>query len=462
MCPDGAVYNIEVDTTHTYLIGDGVVVHNCHHAAAPTYQTVLRKLGCFDRDGDNDHWRGTRAVGFTATLKRGDDVGLGDTWQEVVYTRPLLWMIGKGYLTDVRGVTIQTSVDLGGVKKSGGDYQAKDLGRALMEHEVPAQTAQVIEEYCAQRRPIVFMPDVATAHATVDALERRGISAAAVDGTTGRETRLAIYEQFRRGRIRVLVNCMVLTEGADFPWADCVVVARPTRNEALYIQMVGRGLRPWDGKDDCLVINMAGAGGRLSTLIDLEPGAVDEVRPDETLGEAAVRYAEEQDAVAFDSDNPAFLLRHRDVDLFTASKHAWLRTDGGVMFVPFTGYYFPGAEHGNDRARHGNGYVLLWPEDGTWTVAMAPERGRWHRLHTGLTLGMAQAWAETEAEERNSFNGQKKAGWRRDKPSGPQQRFARGLGINPEGMSRGELSDEISRVQATRLLDPFMRSQEAS
>src|SRR5574341_662875 len=104
--------------------------------------------------------------------------------------------------------------------------------------------------------------------------------------------------------------------------------------------MVGRVLRPWlrdDGTDkpDALVLLLNGAGGAIRTLVDLAPGTVREVRPSETLAEAVVRQAEEDDAVESGFSNLAFALKHRDVELFRASSRQWLRTPGGVMFIPY-------------------------------------------------------------------------------------------------------------------------------
>src|SRR5690606_17693130 len=75
LCPDGADYNIEVEGTHTYLIDDGLVVHNCHHAGALSYRRVLRHFGA---------WEGVPVAGFTATMTRQQG-GLDKVWHDVAY-----------------------------------------------------------------------------------------------------------------------------------------------------------------------------------------------------------------------------------------------------------------------------------------------------------------------------------------------------------------------------------------
>lgn len=417
-----------------------VIVDEAHHAAAQSYRDIMTDLGCFtELEGTP---AGTRALGVTATLARGDGVGLGDVWEDVVFKRSVLWMISRGYLTDVRGKAVDLDhLHLGDVKRSGGDYQAKDLGRAIIAADGPRIVARSILTYAADRRPIVFLPDVASARETTLALIQAGIPAATIDGTTPRGERLDIYRQYRTGELRAIVNCMVLTEGADFPWADCVVNARPTTNPTLYIQMVGRGLRPWPGKTNCLVLDVTGVGGRLSTLIDLAPGEVTSFRGDESLADAAVREEEEGNTVVT-ADHVAFNLKHRDIDLFQASSHAWLRTPAGVMFIPVA-----------------NEEIFVWPDkEGTWDVCYAPPHGKWERLHRGMQLGTAQAWAETEAEDRMPFNGMKDAGWRKRKAEPRQIAFARSYGVAVgETPRKGELSDAISVAKAAQKFDGWMR-----
>lgn len=440
VCPDGFVYNIEVDTTHTYLIGEGIVVHNCHHAAAISYRNILVGLGCYSG------MPGTRAVGFTATLARGDGQGLGDVWEDAVYTRSPLWMMAKGHLVDIRSKLIDVdTLHLGDVKRSKGDYQAKDLGDAMMEAGGPQIIAKVLEEHAADRRsPIVFTPTVEVARATAEALP----SAAYVHGGTPREERLNIYRRFRTGEVRTLVNCMVLTEGADFPFADCAVIARPTKSQPLFIQMLGRVLRPSPATDkrDALALILAGEGGSLCTLVDLEPGAqIRAVEDGETLAEAYEREESRKESKV-PAGSLRFELRHRDIDLFKASAaYSWLRTNAGVQFIPLGD----------------NGEILIWPsreETEKWDVAYAPPRGTWERLHEGLDLGMAMAWAETEATDRSSLNMTRTAAWRK-KPASPKLvgllRYA-GHTV-PEGIRAGLASDLFAVTIASRKLDRFVR-----
>lgn len=407
-----------------------IITDECHHAVAPSYRKI------YEAFPDALH------AGFTATLARGDGVGLGSVWDQVVYSRSVLWMISRGYLVDVRGQAVKLDhLDLGKIKTTAGDYQVKALGSAMVEADSPRAIAAALRKYAPSRRSIVFCPDVFSSLATARAI---GPGASVVTGTTPVEDRRLVYKKFETGKIRVIVNCMVLTEGFDAPWADCAVIARPTKSAALYQQMVGRVLRTWPGKGDALVLDVTGTGGRLSTLIDLAPGEIDVIKSGESLAQAAVRFETEQNTV-YEADSIAFALKHRDMDMFASSSKAWLRTDGGVLFIPV-----------------GRGQVFLWPAgDGMWDVGAAPAHGKWRKLHTRLPLGTAQAWAETEADDLSRYkasSGDLSVRWRKEQATGPMIGRARQYGFMiPENPTKGQISDLIAIGEASQRFDPEMR-----
>lgn len=435
-----------------------VIVDECHHALADSYRNIMAVLGCYSGEQTRVPGRyDVVAAGFTATMARGDGRGLGDVWQDVVFTRSVLWGIRHGFLTDVRAHQVDLEgLDLSQVKRSGGDYTAKSLGDALLEADAPAVVHQVLAEHAADRRStIVFTPTVNVAYETSLYLNAKGRRAEYVHGGTPRPDRLRIYEHFRRGELDVLINCMVLTEGADFPFADCAVIARPTRSDTLFIQMAGRVLRPspQTGKEDALLLLLSGQGGSIRTLVDLDPAVIVPARDGESLAEAHDRQEEiredlEAKRAAREAKRPArFRLSSKTVDLFGSSPaYQWLRTAGGAQFIPLGG----------------NGLIVLWPSqdgEGLWDVVHVPEQRRvpWERLHTGLELGAAMAWGESEADEKSHLNTGKSAAWRRKAASERMVRFASQYGIREVGELRaGELSDMISVAQASKRIDPYL------
>lgn len=413
-----------------------IITDECHHAAAVSYQEIY---GAFPD---------ALQLGVTATMARGDGVGLGSVWEDVVYRRSILNLISKGHLTDVRTVQVDLKeLDMGAVGVSRGDWAAGDLGRALMESEADTAIARAYREHAGNRQGIVFTPTVETAHAATLALNAAGIVTMAVDGETPRDARQWVYEEFRTGRTQVLVNCMVLTEGFDAPWAQVAVIARPTQNAALYTQMVGRVLRPWPDKTEALVLDLVGASAnRLRTLIDLEPGAVKELRDGESLAEAVVREAEEGNRTV-PAGSVAFELKARDVDSFAASGIAWVRSPGGVLFI-----------------NCGEHYVFLWPskaDTGTWDVGVVkPGEKAQQTPYRSLSLGEAMAWGEAVSEDYAAFSVAKTARWRTSRPSPRQLSLAAAHGIRGAAdMTRGELSAVLDRVRGGAMFDSFLRGK---
>ena len=229
-----------------------VIVDECHHAVANTYMATIKGLGGF---------KGTRIAGFTATLERSDDLGLGDVWQKVVYTREIKYAIDNGYLVKPKTKTVVLSeLRLEGVRKTrSGDLSATELGKAMQDAHAPEAVAQAYRDHCPYKQGVVFAPTVALATEIAKAFTARRIPAAVISGDTKAEDRELIYHRTRRGQIQVLVNVMVLTEGFDMPQLEVAVIARPTASRALYTQMVGRVLRLNRGKTEALIIDVVGA-----------------------------------------------------------------------------------------------------------------------------------------------------------------------------------------------------------
>jgi len=422
-----------------------VIVDECHHASAPTWVTTLEALGCFAPGGPP-------CVGFTATLDRSTGAELGTVFQEIVYQKDILDGIAAGYLVTPRGklITLQAGL-LDNVKVSGGDYQVGDLGARLEEVHAPAEVAKAYAELAGDRPGVCFWPTVATALEAAAALEDQGIPAAAVHGSMPLGDRRRVLQAFQDGDLQVLTNAMVLTEGWDAPRAEVCVIARPTRSPALYVQMVGRVLRPYPGKSEALVLDITGAttDHRLATLADLTSGRVAQVRDGESLAEAVERTAKEDAGAVWALEMSRSI---QDVDLFRRSASLWLQTEAGCWFVPT-----------------GKGFVFLWPDDHdleAYWVGWKPRGGSggsWISS-AGLELGDAMTMAE-ETVQRDPGYSTRTASWRkrRERPTDQQIAMARSLDLEvPEGVTKRDLSDRITVRLASRALDPaFLTVKEA-
>jgi superfamily II DNA or RNA helicase len=359
MCPDSLVYNVEVAGTHTYLVNQGVVVHNCHHAAAKSYTDVIEH---YEKDSVA---RGEPmfSVGFTATLTRADRKALGKVFTSVAYELPIHTLIDEGHLVKPIGVRVEVDdLDLSGVRVTSGDLAREALGEAIESSMAPTAIAKALREHAPDRPTILFAPTVHSAGVIRDALSASGFVAEVVWGAMSTEARRRVLSDYRAGKVQVLCNVGVLTEGTDLPATSCIVIARPTRARGLYQQMVGRGLRidpDNPGKVDCLVLDLVGASSLgLTSCTDLFAEEREEVRKacvcgvearaetfgclhascheDCACGGAPCGCVWTPTVMPVEADEPIYAdgpLRSTIVDLFTGSSSMWMRTARGVPFL---------------------------------------------------------------------------------------------------------------------------------
>lgn len=227
-----------------------IVVDEAHHCVAPTYKRILEYFGVLNSGTDK------LLLGVTATPKRGDQVGLGQVFEKIVYSRALPDMIAAGFLCPIEGYRVTTDLDLSRVRTQHGDFVVSDLARAVNEDARNAILVKVYRELAAGRRTLVFCVDVLHAQAVAMQFASAGISSQAVWGGMPLSERRQAILDFAEGKVQVLTNCNVLTEGFDEPKIECIIMARPTQSGLLYTQMIGRGTRLAPGKSALRVIDI--------------------------------------------------------------------------------------------------------------------------------------------------------------------------------------------------------------
>ncbi|AGU91964.1 DNA helicase [Mycobacterium phage Adawi] len=432
-----------------------------HHAGAEGFHTTFSELGGYED---------ALMAGFTATMYRNERgvIGLGDVIQKISYEKDIRWAIKKGFLVQPRGLTVRIKgLDaLDDVRSVAGDFHQGELAEVM--EACTQYVVDAIKLHAGDRRPIIFAASVDAAHHIADALTDADYPAVAVTGAMQYDERLPIYEDFRNGTARALVTVQVLTEGADFPMCDTVVLARPTRSRNLYSQMVGRALRLYPNKDDALVLDLAGStrAMKLVSLTALDTGA--ETREVDENGDELDPMVEEllpgdggEPAVKEVRQGPVDMV---SIDLLAGSDLVWMETVGGVPFLPLM---------------EDNQVVFVWPEDGVmppkgqadsvrWAIGqmgIRTKRGGWvtasgrYPIHTDdpdyTDLATALENAEVWIVESDQQLPSRKATWRRNQPpSEAQLKFAKSLGIvQCEDMTKARLSDEISIRLTSRVLD---------
>ena len=457
-----------------------VLVDECELAYAPSWQEVLRHFGCFGYCptprcecggmGCTEDAPRIPALGFTATLERGDGAGLGDLWQNVAYTRDISWAVRKGYLVQPIGYRLEIDVaDLGRGDRSVVDrwtMAADTLDTQICDSIAPERIVEKWIELANGRQTVVFAPLVRSARRIRDAFREADVTVGPVElihGAMPDAERRRIVEAFRAGRIQVLCNAMVLTRGFDHPGIGCVIVARPTKSRGLFIQMAGRGLRPVPGvpveEQDCILITLADGTADLCSVADLSsrpgldrkadgPLTVMEDQWDigKDLEDAARHWTGRVDATRFDP-------------IVASRSKVWACTKGGHWFLPIS----------KDREYvflvDTSIYVLTREGTGFSSARVA----RAECVHADLgDLELAFSLAEDEATERGGDIGallaDRTRAWRSEKPKPDSKMLAYAvrLGLSGEvdrimsagaGGKAGKISDLIRRVEASRSID---------
>ena len=204
-----------------------------------------------------NHYKDAVVIGLTATPARSDGTGLGEFYDAMVNEVSVKELIEQGHLCPARYFA-PTVFDLEGVKSTKSDYVIDSLEKAIDKPELIGDIVDNWQLIAPTRQTIVFCVTRNHARHVCNEFIERGIVAEYVDGETDNGDRMDILHRFKENEIQVIVNVFVYTYGLDAPCASCIVIARPTKNIATYIQCAGRGLRTYEGKDDCIIIDHSG------------------------------------------------------------------------------------------------------------------------------------------------------------------------------------------------------------
>jgi superfamily II DNA or RNA helicase len=216
-----------------------IVCDEAHHSISPSWQAVL------------SYFSSARVLGVTATPDRGDKKNLGSFYENVAAEINLMDLVNDGYLSPISIRSIPLKIDLNSVTSVAGDFDQQELGHAL-EPYLP-KIAEAIKEHASFRRVLAFLPLIATSQKFVEACRDAGLTAEHVDGVS--DDRKGKLERFARWEFDVLSNAMLLTEGYDDCGIDCILCLRPTRSRGLFSQIVGRGTRICEGKENLLLLD---------------------------------------------------------------------------------------------------------------------------------------------------------------------------------------------------------------
>lgn len=226
---------------------DLIIIDEAHHAVASSYVTVLKM------------YPDAVVMGLSATPYRADGRGLGSIddytlFKGLVAVENTGSLVKQGYLSDCK-VWVPQVINFSKVKIDKGDFAKQELEQIFVDRDLMENVVRDWQKYCEGMQTLVFAASVQHSISLCSVFNEKGIPAAHIDGKTDKPTREAVLSDLSTGKVRVVSNFGVLTEGFDCPAVSALILARPTMSMALYKQMVGRGLRINDGKKHAVILD---------------------------------------------------------------------------------------------------------------------------------------------------------------------------------------------------------------
>lgn len=248
-----------------------VVPDEAHLSTAETYQKILA------------WYPQAMLLGVTATPWRLSGKPLASLYDETVVIAEPHQLREQGHLCDYVGFSYKTP-DLSAVSTTAGDYNDAESAAAMRQPSIVTNIVEQWQAHASDLSTIVFAVTVEHSKELCEQFKAAGVRAEHLDGKTALDTRRAILRRVENGETRVLCNVGVAVEGLDIPRVKCIVLARPTKSLSRYLQMVGRGRRPWDNQvcrihDHAFLIRLHGLPDALRDYnLDAKPEAPPPVR----------------------------------------------------------------------------------------------------------------------------------------------------------------------------------------
>lgn len=230
---------------HKYAKPNLVIWDEAHHLGAQSWQKLHAQYPM------------AYHIGLTATPVRLDGKGLGTFFERILCGPSVSWLIENKYLSSYK-LFAPSLIETNGLSIRMGDFSKEELATVS---DKPTITGDAISHYkrlASGKRALVFCVSIQHSQHVVAQFQAAGISAAHIDGETDQEVRDATIEKFKQGSIKVLSNVELFGEGFDIPSVEVGILLRPTQSLGLYLQQIGRTLRPSEGKTTALILDHAG------------------------------------------------------------------------------------------------------------------------------------------------------------------------------------------------------------
>ena len=217
-----------------------IITDEAHHSTAASYKKIYAAFPDACR------------LGFTATPCRLNKGGLGEVYDKLITSVTTQWLIEHNYLSPYKYYSVKLA-DTSGLHIKAGDYMADEIAELMQNKEIYGETVKQWEKLAKGKKTIAYCASVEAAEQTAEQFRQAGYTAASLSGSTPKELRAQIMQDFRDSKIMILTNCELFGEGLDVPDCECTVLLRPTQSLTLYIQQSMRSMRYMPGKTAIII-----------------------------------------------------------------------------------------------------------------------------------------------------------------------------------------------------------------
>lgn len=217
-----------------------IITDEAHHSTANSFKKIYEAFPEALR------------LGFTATPCRLNHGGLGEVYEDLITSVSTQWLIENHYLSPYKYYSVKLA-DTSGLHIKAGDYKADEVAELMQNSEIYGETVKQWEKLAKDKKTIAYCASVEAAEETAEQFRQAGYTAASLSGSTPKEQRTQIMQDFRDSKIMILTNCELFGEGLDVPDCECTVLLRPTQSLTLYIQQSMRSMRYMPGKTAIII-----------------------------------------------------------------------------------------------------------------------------------------------------------------------------------------------------------------
>jgi superfamily II DNA or RNA helicase len=219
-----------------------IIIDECHRSAANIYKPLFS-------------YPNTKILGVSATPERNDKLSLGELYKGIVQGIQTRQLIKRGYLSHYRFFADKKSMEWKGSKLVDGDFSTSDIAERNNIKELSESVVENYRQHGEDGTCLVFALNVQHSLEITEAYNQAGIAAVHLDANSTRKYRREILDKFAAGELKVISNVALFGEGLDIPGLNCIQVVRPTQSLGFHLQMLGRVLRPSEGKKYAIVLD---------------------------------------------------------------------------------------------------------------------------------------------------------------------------------------------------------------